>query len=405
MKDLIFDKSFFAVALREGLQDETINVLDVKNNCVSAKCLNFLSDLFKATVRYTTSSKDRDNELEHTLDIVAKTEPLNNDVVMNMVRQQNLFLTEQQILQDVLPRIERLVGRQIGPKVYYSSDIVRVIIMEDLAKRGFVIKDRQRGLSLEHCVLVMEQIARMHAGSVALFEKKPEKVSSFRDGLLSAKCPKSFFRMMEVSLINIGNVLKHWSDQKCAGVATKLIKLAETITPRCLDVYNYDADEFCVLNHGDCWVNNIMFKEGIKGEPIEAIFVDYQMSVYTSPAIDLHYFLNTCPEISVKCEKDDFLLTTYLNTLRSTMKKLGCKTEPPTMEDLKAALYKRRQYAICAGIVLYLRMIANKEDTEDFEELFGKLSGETKMDVFKNPDAKIAALKMIPVFEERGYLD
>lgn len=129
------------------------------------------------------------------------------------------------------------------------------------------------------------------------------------------------------------------------------------------------------------------------------------MAVYTSPVIDLLYFLNICPEFEVKYDNDDDFLKLYLHTLEETMKNIACKRKPPTMEQLKEAIHKRRIYAVFSGVVLYLRMMGSKEDTEDFEELLTKLLGETKMDVFKNPDAVKLAHKMIPIMNERGYFD
>lgn len=129
------------------------------------------------------------------------------------------------------------------------------------------------------------------------------------------------------------------------------------------------------------------------------------MAVYTSPVIDLLYFLNICPEFDVKYDNDDHFLKLYLHTLEETMKDIACKRKPPTMEQLKEAIHKRRIYAVFSGLVLYLRMMGNKEDTEDFEELLTKLLGETKMDVFRNPDAVKLAHKMIPIMNERGYFD
>mgnify|MGYP004573538529 CR=1 FL=1 len=87
------------------------------------------------------------------------------------------------------------------------------------------------------------------------------------------------------------------------------------------------------------------------------------------------------------------------------MKDIGCKREPPTMKQLREAMHKRRLYAVFSGVILYLRMMADKEDTEDFVLLFDKLSGETRLDVFKNPDAVKLAHKMIPIMNERGYFD
>lgn len=129
------------------------------------------------------------------------------------------------------------------------------------------------------------------------------------------------------------------------------------------------------------------------------------MSVYSSPAIDLHYFLNICPQIELKFESDDFLLNSYLKTLTDTMISLDCATKALTMEKLKAALHEKRIYAVFAGIILSLRMMADSKETEDFADVLEKLQGETKMDVFKNADTVMLAQKMIPIMDQRGYFD
>lgn len=133
--------------------------------------------------------------------------------------------------------------------------------------------------------------------------------------------------------------------------------------------------------------------------------VDYQMTVFSSPAIDLHYFLNICPQIESDYEYDKFLLNEYLQTLTDTMASIDCTTKAPTMESLIAAMHRKRIYAVFAGIILRLRMMCNEEDVEDFTEVMDKLQGETKLNVFKNPSTVILAQKMIPIMDQRGYFD
>ncbi|XP_050477926.1 uncharacterized protein LOC126867485 isoform X2 [Bombus huntii] len=404
---LKIDEAIIEKALRNKLSDETVRVLEIQLNCMSEKGLNFLSDLYKAHIRYTASSikKKEETKSERSISLVIKAEPL-RELSRDIVRQQNLFLIELKVLRDVLPKMKEFVYHQLGPNLLCDFDDPRILVMENLINRGFIMKDRQKGLSFEHCRLVIQQLARLHAGSVAVFEKDPQIIESFIDtGIVSTKCPKAFIRMMEVSLLRIANEIQRWSSEKYTSAANKLIKLSPTIGTRCIDVYNYDVDEFCVLNHGDCWINNLMFRENEKGQPIEVLLVDYQMAVYTSPVIDLLYFLNICPEFHVKYDNDDDFLELYLHTLQETMKNIDCKRKPPTMEQLKEAIHKRRIYAVFSGVVLYLRMMGSKEDTEDFEELLTKLLGETKMDVFRNPDAVKLAHKMIPIMNERGYFD
>ncbi|XP_076174210.1 uncharacterized protein LOC143150080 isoform X2 [Ptiloglossa arizonensis] len=367
--------------------------------------INFFSDLFEATVKYTITSKNEKSQLNHSASLIIKVEP-SNECSRAILRQQDLFLTELIVVRDVLPKIKEIIGRPIGPQLWYGCDNPPILIMENLLIRKFGMKCRRKGLPFEHCRLVMELLAKFHAGSVAIYEKNPGFIESFRDGgIVSTKCPAAFCRLMEVSLQRIGEAIQQWSDEKCISAAPKLIKLAETVGARCCGVYEYDSNEFCVLNHGDCWVNNLMFKENEKGQPVDLLMVDYQMAVYTSPVIDLLYFLNICPEYTVKYDNDDYFLEVYLNTLNETMANIGCRRKPLTMQQLKEAIHKRRIYAVFSGLILYLRMMANKEDAEHFTKILHKFAGETRLNVFKNPEAVKLAQKMIPVMDERGYFD
>ncbi|KOX74964.1 hypothetical protein WN51_12648 [Melipona quadrifasciata] len=303
---LTLDERVFEKALRKKLSNETARILEIKYYYLSEKGVNFLSDLYEICIKYMVPSNNeitKETKSEQAANVVVKVEPL-NELLHSIVSEQDLFDTELKVLRDVLPRIKEFVSHQLGPDLLYGCDVSRIIIMENLIERGFVMKDRQKGLSLLHSRLVVQQLARLHAGSVAVFEK-----------------------------------------------------------------------------------------------------IDYQMSVYTSPAVDLLHFLNICPEFDLKYTQDNYYLKIYLDTLEETMKNIGCKRKPPTMKQLKEAMHKRRLYAVFCGVILYLRMMADKEDTEDFVLLFDELSGETKLDVFKNPDAVKLAHKMIPIMNERGYFD
>lgn len=52
---------------------------------------------------------------------------------------------------------------------------------------------------------------------------------------------------------------------------------------RLLQDQQYNAREFNVLNHGDCWANNIMFQHDAFGTIKEVLFVDFQVGKYGSP--------------------------------------------------------------------------------------------------------------------------
>ncbi|CAL7943958.1 unnamed protein product [Xylocopa violacea] len=400
LSNLKLDKSIFEEMLRDRLSNDTIEILRIEHRCLSEKGLNFLSELYDVSIIYKSK---KNTKTECSFNVIIKTEPINN-ASRNYLHEHNLFSFELRCVRDALPRIAKYVHCQLGPLLFYGSLHPPVLLMENLKKKGYVLKNRQKGLPFEHCRLAIERIAKMHAGSVAVFEEDPELIESFKDGgLISQTNPENFLHLSISSLTRIADQIQQWPNEWCAPVAKKLVKLSTTIKKRFSNVYDCDADEFLVLNHGDCWINNMLFKENEKGQPVDLLMVDYQLTVFSSPAFDLLYFLYVCPECDIRYDNDDYFLKLYLDILKETMESIGCKRKPPTMEQLKAAMHKKRIFAVLAGIIFSLRMIANKEDIEEFQDI--ERLGGTKMDVFKNPDAVKLAHKLFPSMDAKGYLD
>ncbi|XP_046834315.1 uncharacterized protein LOC124431008 [Vespa crabro] len=395
-----FDKNFFEQVLRLSYNDETIEIIDydVKNCC--AKGTNFLSDLYRLTFKLKRSTKT--NDKKHS--VVIKCEPTMDLSALEIYTRQNLFETESRIYTDVLKEIERIICQRIGPKLLYSSKDSKILVMEDLKVEGYKIMDQQKGLSLLHCLLVIYKMAALHAGSVALCEKNPELAKSFNGGIL-VNTLDSFLKLSEINIINACREIRDSWSYDFHEYADKLERFAEIIKSKedTACIYQYETDEFCVINHGDCWINNIMFKDNESGEPSDVLLVDYQMSVYSSPAIDLLYFLNICPENNLKYEKEDYFLKIYIRTLGNIMKTIGCITKPPTMEDLKRSMYKRRLFAIFSGIVLYPRIVSDESKT--FDEILSKSDGNTKINVFKKEEAIVSVRKCIKHMNQQCYFD
>lgn len=401
---LKFDK-ILEPALQEYYNDKSIKIFKIDGNFCSTKGVNFFSDFFKVTLRYTKSEKNG-GIVEDSANVVIKSEPTTVKTALEMFRQQDVFAIEWKMYRDILPKIENLTSQKIGPKLLYGSEDLKSLVIEDITTEGYKMMDKSERLSSNHSVLVITKLATLHGGSVALYEKNPALVKSLTGGgILSSKCPNAFFRLVEFTLRNISREIRNWSNDVYLECSEKLEKLAGNIKDQLIKNYDYDSEEFCVVNHGDCWINNMMFKNNERGDLSDVLLVDYQMSVYTSPAIDLHYFLNICPETSLKHDKDDKFLNIYLIVLTNVMKSAGCVTKPPTIDELKRAMHKRRTYAVFAGLVLFPRMMADLEDTEDFDEVLGRLNGDTRMDIFKQEETVTAMRKMIIIMNERGYFD
>lgn len=53
---------------------------------------------------------------------------------------------------------------------------------------------------------------------------------------------------------------------------------------------------------------------------MDVVFVDYQMSHFTSPGLDVNYFLSTSPSNDVREKKVDQLMEIYYDNFAKTLK-------------------------------------------------------------------------------------
>ena len=96
-----------------------------------------------------------------------------------------------------------------------------------------------------------------------------------------------------------------------------------------------------VLNHGDDWVNNMMFKYDDEGRVLDTKFIDFQMSFWGSPANDLIYFFVSSVADDVKVAHFDDLIQFYHNELVDSLKKLNYDQPIPTLYELHVDLLQK----------------------------------------------------------------
>lgn len=88
--------------------------------------------------------------------------------------------------------------------------------------------------------------------------------------------------------------------------------------------------------------------------------------------------------------------------LSTTMKQLGCKTQPPAIEELKAVLKQRASYGMIASFAVLPIVLCSKSDVKDFDEILsdGFQSPGVKGESYKN-----VMMKRLPLYDEWGLLD
>lgn len=74
------------------------------------------------------------------------------------------------------------------------------------------------------------------------------------------------------------------------------------------------------------------------------IFIDFQYSCWTSPSIDLHYFLNNSVQESLRHERFDELIAFYHGNLETVLKQLEYKKQIPTFDQFKQQYLDKNFY-------------------------------------------------------------
>lgn len=109
-----------------------------------------------------------------------------------------------------------------------------------------------------------------------------------------------------------------------------LSKFAEGLN----DFYEPMPSGFQVLNHGDPWLNNLMFKHDEANNPIDVLMVDFQLSCWASPIGELLYFLLTSVADDVKVSQFDDFVAFYHKELTDSLQKLKYDQNIPSLNEL-----------------------------------------------------------------------
>ncbi|XP_011705241.1 PREDICTED: uncharacterized protein LOC105460486 [Wasmannia auropunctata] len=395
------NQCFVEKILRNSEDDNSIQVINMFSKPATSKGDNYTSDIMRITIEF---SRDQDGrKITEKKSIIVKLLRAFESIWDNSDSGPlSLFDTEILMMSDTLKKMNKLLWpkhRLSGKGLYMQNKNPIILVMEDLAPLGFRMADRRSGLDLAHSILALRGLARFHAASVAVCEKEPKQKKMYTKGLFSNEYPPEMREFWIKGTKVLSEEIANWSEVK--KYSEKIAKLSDHIYQVGLNATELSEDEFNVINHGDYHLNNMLFKYDKDGKPIDHIIVDFQLCVYTSPAIDLLYFFSTSPSSDVIENKKDILLNEYLVSLSSIMKQLNCKTQPPTMEVLKDTLKRRASYEMITTMtILPITMMCRKAEVKDLREVMG-----TGNPGLKNEDYKKVIIKRLPLYDERGLLD
>jgi aminoglycoside phosphotransferase (APT) family kinase protein len=121
-----------------------------------------------------------------------------------------------------------------------------------------------------------------------------------------------------------------------------------------MDSAKVDPEAFNVLNHGDMWCNNMMFIYDSENKLQDALLVDYQISNYGSPIMDLCYFLFSSTQFEIKLSEFEYFFQYYHENLTECLTKLGYTKRMPKLNELFMDFYKRGFFGRSCPVVSIL---------------------------------------------------
>ncbi|KFB53865.1 AGAP010766-PA-like protein [Anopheles sinensis] len=411
-------------SITDGLRVKNVRVVEHKITRAVSAGDNYMSDVYRIVVRFTGDCDTIDRSIEvapdgtsKTVSLVVKSLP-NTGKRGTIIEDLQTYEKEVAMFRDVVPKLSQLVGGTFfAARCYHATNVPdRVIVFEDLKALGYVNSNRQAGFDFHQCALVMEKIGRFHAASMRLAEQEPDLMrKQFHFNMFNpagGQANDDIHAVFEKGLETlIGVVRKNW-DGFDPSIVAKLEQLVPVYVERLRKCLEQDVESdggFRVLNHGDLWSNNIMIRYD-PNEPStvrDVVFVDLQISFYTSPGIDLNYVLANCPNYETRTRLDE-LIDVYYRSFSATLRQLQYHTVP-TMEQVRREI-RRMEFFSLVSVVSVLPIVLMDQTDEvvaDMESLLSDGSdGEKAREIqYNGVNYQRIVRPMLVEFNRRGLLD
>lgn len=364
------------VAVAEGFVDYDISI--VHGSGIGD---GFIGLVFKATIQEKGNSDKK-------LTVVVKTPP-DNLVTRNNFGSMEFFDREVRIYATVLPAFvkfqeEKHIKPGMGffevPKCYLAEyDLEKddaIIIMEDLRESGHKMWNKNVPMDFEHSKLIFAALGRLHAVSFAMKVQKPEIFEPFKnlnDTMVSKVTDPNMKAMFEGMIERAAETL----DENDTRRRNKVLKLKEELAPILVELVNPEnAEPFAVLGHGDCWSNNFMFHYKA-GRPRDVVLLDWQITRYVSPILDLVYFLFASTDAGLRAKHFDELLNIYHRSLKDLLDHLGGDTMTQfPFTALLRQLKKFGKFGIIMAAMIVPLITKPNEELADMDFMAGNMDTE-----------------------------
>ena len=334
------NEAFFANVVKSHLnlnQDE-YEFISIDKSPAMKPGDGYMSEIIRSRIKI----KGNDG-VEQSLSYIVKIN-IPSELYEEMVNKCRFFPKEQKMFSVFIPEFEKLyvnagVNITLGPKLYYTTDTpTAVIVMEDLGHHKMM--DKKLGLDEQHCKMGFSWMAKFHAASMVYKEINEPYPEDFYSGGFTMKMEKSSQDFLNNFMDPYIAALRKLPEGE--KYVEKVEKWREVLFAAICKTVEFDESSFNVLNHGDMWINNFLFKYDEDQKLVDLKLVDYQMCHWGTVAHDIYYYMMSPCSKEIRVKKFDELIRFYFDKLIENLKLLNYSKRFPTFEELLQELSKRK---------------------------------------------------------------
>ncbi|XP_043283581.1 uncharacterized protein [Venturia canescens] len=391
--------------LRKSENDGSITVHNITSKRATADGDNYLSDISRVHVEFQRGQPD--HEIKEKKTLIFKVS-LNKDTpACDVGDAYQVFETESEMMENTLVRMNEILNEnnyRLSARAFHTQiGDPSFLVLQDLVAEGFRMGDRKVGLDLDHALIVVRGLAKFHASSIALHEKNSKSTQRYKRGIYNNESPEQVRFFIAEAFRGLSAEAKNWPELD-PSYSEKLLKLSEVCFEKGIKCSEYRENDFNVLNHGDAWMNNLMFKYDSEGKVVNQIFLDFQLCMWTSPAYDLYYSLCSHSNDETYINHFDTLVAEYSKMLTSTMLKIKCKRKPPSLDSIRQCMKEREFLAVLDSIVCIPFTLVDESEVVSLSDLV-KTDRKLSSPGIKDKRFRRLITKRLKDWNARGLLD
>lgn len=288
--------------------------------------------------------------------------------------------------------------------------------------------NRFEKLDLEHALITLSKLAKFHATSL-VYKQKIGYGKQLTRVPFTEELAKQFHPLTVAKTAHMIAAIKKMGFE--TQIVEKCEKWMETDPVEIFRLLS-PTGVFDTIVHGDCWMNNMMYKYNEKNEVEDVLLVsrnskkyiiimkitflivlffsqiDFQITNVGNPIIDIIYFLFSSLRANILVEEFDELFAYYFDQLVKAGQTLGVGDQVPSFQVFTEQMHKTMHYAYMILSEIVPVVVMERHADANLEAFMGDPNSDAALNLakkmFENPKYIDILSHIIPFLHKRGFM-